>query len=378
MRDAGYTVSVICPRGGEYTAAYEELEGIHIFRHPLPIEADGALGYVLEYSTALFWEFLLTIKVKARIGFDVIQACNPPDTIFLLALFWKMLTGTRFVFDHHDVNPELFVAKFGRRGIVHRVLLLLERLTFKTADVSIATNDSYRDIAVGRGGMDPSRVFVVRSTPDLTRFKRCAPMPELRNGRQHVVGYVGVMGAQDGVDLLIKAMDSIVNVQGRRDVQCVIVGRGTEKPALERLAASLGLGDYVTFAGYLEPAAFLSAYSTFDIGVVPDPKNDFNDKCSMNKVVEYMTLGIPVVGFDLVETRRTAGEAALYALDNSPVDLAAKIALLCDDADLRQRLIDSGKARASAVLRWDRDSAELLRAYATALAPVEALRPAAG
>lgn len=376
LRDAGYTVSVICPRGGSYTAAYEVLEDIHVFRHPLPIEADGALGYALEYTYALFWEFVLSIKVRAKVGFDVIQACNPPDTIFLLALFWKILAGTKFVFDHHDVNPELYEAKFGKRGAVYKILLLLERLTFRTADVAIATNESYREIALSRGGMDPSRVFVVRSTPDLTRFQRTAPNPSLRNGRKHLVGYVGVMGAQDGVDLLIKAMGGLVHTQGRRDIQCVIVGRGTEIPNLQHLVGTLKLEEFVTFAGYLEPKAFLSAYSTFDIGVVPDPKNDFNDKCSMNKVVEYMTLGIPLVGFDLIETRRTAGDAALYAANNSAADLAAKIAMLCDHPELRERQIAAGKARAAALLHWQRDAAELLRAYDKALEPRPEFRPA--
>jgi len=272
LKDAGYTVSVICPTGGIYQARRETIDGIEIFRHPLPVEADTALGYIAEYAIALFYQFLLSFKVKSRIGFDVIQACNPPDTIFLLAGFWRLLSGTRFVFDHHDLNPELYEAKFGRRGRMYSILLWLERMTFRLADVSLATNESYRRVALDRGGMTEDRVFIVRSTPDLSRFVRRDPSPALRNGRRHVIGYVGVMGAQDGVDNLIHAMAHLVYEKGRDDIQCVLVGRGTEVPKLKALARSLNLDRHVTFTGHLSPADFLSAISTFDIGIVPDPK----------------------------------------------------------------------------------------------------------
>ena len=216
LRDAGYTVSVICPKGGRYTQAYELLEGIHVFRHPLPIEADGALGYALEYSWSLFWEFVLTVRAYFKVGFDVVQACNPPDLIFLVAGFWKLVAGKRFVFDHHDINPELFEAKFGCKGVLHKLLKVFERWTFSTADVSIATNETFKEIAVNRGGMDPDKVFVVRSIPDLKRFERCAPEHDLKNGRRYLIGYVGIMGVQDGVDLLVKGMADIVHRRGRR------------------------------------------------------------------------------------------------------------------------------------------------------------------
>ncbi|KAB2848971.1 MAG: glycosyltransferase family 4 protein, partial [Hyphomicrobiaceae bacterium] len=197
LKDAGYTVSVICPKMGKHTKSYEHLDGIHVFRHPLPLEADGALGYAIEYSLALFWEFVLAWRVRFKVGFDVIQACNPPDTIFLLARFFRLLFGTPFVFDHHDVNPELYEAKFGKRGIFHRALLWLERQTFQAADAVISTNDTFKRIAVERGGKSPEDVFVVRSIPDLSRFKRVEADAGLRKGRKHLVGYVGIMGAQD-------------------------------------------------------------------------------------------------------------------------------------------------------------------------------------
>ena len=334
---------------------------------PRRVEADGALGYIVEYSSALLWELALAIRAYFKVGFDVIQACNPPDTIFLIAWLFKKLAGVPFVFDHHDINPELYEAKFGERGFLYRMLLRLERWTFRTADVSIATNETFKRIAVERGGMDPERVFVVRSIPDLARFKRLPADPSLRNGRRHLVGYVGIMGAQDGVDLLVRAIHELVHRDGRRDVQCLIVGSGTELEGLKRLAHVLEVEDFVTFTGFLSGEPLLTAFSTFDIGVIPDPKNIYNDKISMNKVFEYMTLGIPFVGFDLAETRRIAGEAALYADVSEPAALADKIAMLADDAGLKTQLAAIGQARAKALLRWDTERAQLLGAYELAL-----------
>ncbi|MEO1281837.1 MAG: glycosyltransferase family 4 protein [Pseudomonadota bacterium] len=371
LRDAGYTVSVICPKGGQYTKSYELREDIHIFRHPLPIEADGAAGYAVEYSCALFWEFVLSIRVKFKVGFDIIQACNPPDLIFVVAAFWKYLFGTRFVFDHHDINPELYEAKFCKRGFFYKLLLRFERMTFQMADCSIATNDTFKSIAIARGGMPEDDVFVVRSIPDLSKFRRVAPNTKLRNDRQTVVGYVGIMGAQDGVDLLIEAMNDLVHGRGRKDVQCVIVGSGTELPRLREMVRAFGLEDCVTFTGFLSGAPLLEAFSTFDIGVIPDPKNTYNDKISMNKVFEYMSLGIPFVQFDLNEGRACAGDAALYAENNSPVALGQQIERLVDDEALRSRLSKIGQERADRLLRWDVERANLLAAYDKALAPVE-------
>lgn len=367
LRDHGYKVSVICPVGGKYTASYEVLEDIHIFRHPLPFEADGPLGYVVEYGWALAWEFALSIKAQVKVGFDVVQACNPPDLLFLVAGFWKLLFAKRFVFDHHDINPELYEAKFGRKGFFHKLLLMFERWTFKSADVSIATNDTFKEIAIARGGMDPDRVFVVRSIPDVGRFRRVEPNQELRKGRKKIVGYVGIMGAQDGVDLLVEAMHQIVNVEKRNDVGCVIVGSGTELPNLRRMAAERGLEEHVTFTGFLSGEPLLAALSSFDIGVIPDPKNTYNDKISMNKAFEYMTLAIPFVQFDLMEGRKIAGDAALYASENSPVDLARQVSRLIDEPGLAARLAVEGEARAKALLKWEDEARRLIAAYETAL-----------
>ncbi|MGE5267592.1 MAG: glycosyltransferase family 4 protein [Deltaproteobacteria bacterium] len=369
LRDDGYTVSVICPKGGVHRASYELLEGIHVFRHPLPVEARGPLGYLAEYSIALFYEFVLSVKAHFKVGFDAVQACNPPDLIFIIGAFWKYLFGKPFVLDHHDINPELYEAKFGRRDGWHRLLHMLERMTFRVADAAIATNETFRDIATGRGGMDKDRVFIVRSVPDTSRFRRVAPDPSLKNGRKHLVGFVGIMGAQDGVDLFVEAMNVIVHDLGRNDVQALIVGTGTELPQLKKLATERGLDDVISFTGFLSGEALLASMSTFDVGIIPDPKNVYNDKISMNKVLEYMTLGIPFVQFDLVEGRKMAAGAALYAAGNSPRSLAERMLTLLDDPDLRQSTAAEGVARAASLLRWDEERKRLLAAYDLVLAP---------
>ncbi|OZA55276.1 MAG: glycosyltransferase WbuB, partial [Sphingomonadales bacterium 39-62-4] len=202
LKAAGALVSIICPTGKGYEKRFEVIDGIDIHRHPLPIEASGALGFLLEYGAALFWETVLTWKIFFKRGIDVIQGCNPPDLIFLVALPLKLF-GVKYIFDHHDINPELYEAKFDKRGFFWKLMVLFEKLTFKAADVSMATNQSYRKIAIERGGMDPDKVFVVRSGPDLSRLKRVPPVESWKNGRQYLVGYVGVMGDQEGIDLLI-------------------------------------------------------------------------------------------------------------------------------------------------------------------------------
>lgn len=375
LRAAGYEVSIICPKGRGHEASYELLEGVHIHRHPLPVEADSALGYALEYALALAWEFALAVRIAVTRGFDVIHGCNPPDTIFLIARFFRLF-GKRFVFDHHDINPELYEAKFGRRDRWYRLLLKLERWTFDTADVSIATNESYRRIAIERGGMPPSRVFVVRSGADLSRVKRLAPRPELRRGRAFLVGYVGVIGRQEGLDLLLEAVAYLRGELGRDDVHCVIVGDGTELPALRELARRLRVDDCVEFTGRVPDRQLWEILSTADVCVNPDRANEMNDKSTMNKILEYMALGKPIVQFDLTEGRYSAGEASLYARPNDVADFARRIAELLDDPDRRRRMGEIGRARIERELAWHHQVPHLLEAYATVLGAVPVAAPA--
>ena len=359
---AGYSVSIICPKGPGYEKSFERIDGIDIHRHALPREADGALGYALEYGVALFMEFWLSLKILFGRGFDILHACNPPDTIFIIGRFYKLF-GKQFVFDHHDINPELYEAKFGKRGFGHRLLAWLERRTFKTADMVISTNESYRDIALTRGGVKPERVFVVRSGPDLTRLKQVPANPALKKGRKYLVGYVGVMGKQEGIDLLLQAVQLIVKHLERSDIHFGLVGGGTELEAMRQLAKDLGIADYVTFTGRVPDAELLEMLNTADICVNPDRANDMNDRSTMNKVMEYMALGKPLVQFDLTEGRVSAGAAAWYARPNDVADLAQKMVALLGDPQERARMGAVGRERIEHVLSWQHEAPRLLAAY---------------
>ena len=363
LTKAGYQVSVICPMARGWNAPYEVIDGVHIYRHPMPAEAhSGALAYGREYGAALWHWFRLSHRVRRERGFDVIQGCNPPDLVFLLALWWR-LRGVRYIFDHHDVCPELFEAKFGKRGLLWRVMMLWERLTFATADVSIATNESFRAIAQRRGKMAAKDVFVVRSAPQTDRFIPGPGNPDWRKGAGTVLGYVGVIGQQEGMDLLVAAVDHLVTKMGRPDIHVLIVGFGPHLPVVEQDVRDRGLSAHFTFTGALYDTALLEVLNVIDIGVAPDPKNAMNDISTMNKVMEYMTLGKPVVQFDLTEGRASAGEASLYAANNDPVQMAECVAHLMDDPDLRQRMGALGRARVLERLSWASSVPHLLAAY---------------
>ncbi|MBW6525106.1 glycosyltransferase family 4 protein [Sphingomonas sp. RHCKR47] len=366
LKAAGATVSVICPTGKGYEKHYECLDGVHIHRHPLPVDAKGALGYLLEYGAALFWQTWLAWRIYFKRGFDVIQGCNPPDLIFLVALPFRLL-GVPFVFDHHDINPELYEAKFGRRGVFWRLIVLVEKLTFRTASVSIATNNSYRQIAIERGGMAPDRVFVVRSGPDLSRLKKVAPVDAWRNGRRYLVGYVGVMGDQEGIDLLIDAVQHIVYNLRRHDVQFCLVGGGPSLVSFRALAQDKGLLDYITFIGRAPDKELFEVLSTMDIGVNPDRVNPMNDKSTMNKIMEYMALSKPIVQFDVLEGRFSAQNSSLYAAKNDPIDMAGKIIELLEDPVRREQMGLLGRCRVESELSWNYQITPLLLAYQRAL-----------
>jgi len=360
---AGFTVSIICPKAPAFEKSFERIDGIDIHRHWLPTEADGLLGYALEYSVALFMEFVLSWKVFFGRGFDVIQACNPPDLIFTVGAFWKFFFGKKFVFDHHDINPELYEAKFGKRGFGHKLVLAFERLTFRTADMVISTNESYKAIAVERGGKDPSDVFVVRSGPDLTRIKPVPPNPALKKGRRYLVGYIGVMGKQEGIDLLLEGIRKIVYEYRRTDIHFGLVGGGTEVANLKVLAKKLGVDDYVTFTGRALDPQLLEMINTADVCVNPDRVNDMNDRSTMNKIMEYMALGKAMVQFELKEGRYSAGDSSLYARADDVDDLIEKLLLLIDDKELRDRMGALGRERVERVLSWQHEAPRLIAAY---------------
>lgn len=363
LHEAGYEVSIICPTGKGYEKKHEVIDGVHIYRHNLPIEAEGALGYLMEYSAALFWEFVLAWRVLLTRGFDAIHACNPPDNIFLVGGFFKLFGGKKFLFDHHDINPELYEAKFSRRDFFYRVMLAWERWTFRIADVSIATNESYKRIAIERGKMPEDRVFVVRSGPKLDRLKIIPPVEALKKGRRYLVGYVGVMGQQEGIDYLLRAARHLVYDLGREDVHFCLVGGGTSLDEMKAYAAELGLQDYVTFTGRVPDQEMLEVLNTADVCVNPDVANEMNDKSTMNKIMEYMALGKPIVQFDLTEGRFSARESSLYANNNDAEDMARKIDSLLEDAEARIRMGEFGRKRVEEVLAWEYEIPKLLDAY---------------
>jgi glycosyltransferase involved in cell wall biosynthesis len=364
LHGAGYEVSIICPTGRGYENKREVIDGVHIYRHNLPLEAEGALGYLMEYTVALFWEFVLAWRVLLTRGFDVIHACNPPDNIFLIGGFFKLF-GKKFLFDHHDINPELYEAKFGRRDFFYKIMLAWERWTFKTADVSIATNESYKRIAIERGGMPEKRVFVVRSGPKLDRLKIIPPVAELKKGRKYLVGYVGVMGKQEGIDYLLRVARYIIVDLGRQDIHFGLVGGGTSLEEMKSYAGELGISGYVTFTGRVSDDEMLEMLNTADVCVNPDVANEMNDKSTMNKVMEYMALGKPIVQFDLTEGRFSAQEASLYAIRNDEKDMARKIVELLDDPVKRETMGALGRKRVEETLSWEHEAPNLLRAYET-------------
>ena len=366
LRSNGYEVSVICPTGKQHEPGHEELDGIHIYRHRLPPEHSSARGYLREYAVALWSEWRLAGRVRRERGFTLIHACNPPDLIFLVALWFRVFHGTRFLFDHHDLCPELYESKFNRRGFYHRLMMLAERCTFGLAHTVISTNTSYRDIAVQRGKMDPEDVFVVRSGPKLTLFRRTEGNTAFRRGREYLIGYLGVMGEFDGVDHLVRAAAELVCERKRTDIQFCLIGSGPMLESLKRLARELGVDASVEFTGRISDEEMIDRLSSCDIGVNPDPLNPLNDKSTMNKILEYMALELPIVQYDLTEGRRSAADASVYAEPNNVSDFADRIEALLRDPAARERMGRTGRRRMEDELEWRWQAPRLLEAYAHA------------
>ncbi|MHC0429157.1 glycosyltransferase family 4 protein [Streptomyces sp. O3] len=361
LRDAGWTVHVICPQGsGRDTEPEAEIEGVQIHRYPLRAATGGPAGYPREYGSAL-WH---TVRLARKVGpVDVVHACNPPDLLFLPAL-WLKRRGARFVFDQHDLVPELYLSRFGRgEDLLYRAVCALERLTYRAADVVLATNESYRDVAVRRGGQRPEDVFVVRSAPDTERFQPVPPEPELKHGKPHLLCYLGVMGPQDGVDYALRALAKLRDELGRTDWHAVFVGGGDTFEAMAELSRRLGLAEQVRFTGRVPDADLVRYLSTADVCLSPDPRNPLNDVSTMNKVLEYMVMGKPIVSFDLKEARVSAGDAAVYAPADDEAEFARLIALLLDDPERRARMGESGRERINGPLSWRNSQASLLAAY---------------
>lgn len=362
LRDAGHEVTVICPQMRGFTVPEEVLDGITIYRHWISGEAKGIRGFLAEYTTALWGELSCALKAWRRSGFDVIHLCNPPDLLFLVALPFKLIAGVKVVFDVHDLWPEMFEAKFKRRGPLYWAVRLAERATLALADAVIATNQSVLAAVQKRGQKKDADVFIVRTAPNTLDTN--APVdPSLKKGRQYLVGYIGVMGDADGVHYLLEAAEHLVKTCHRTDIQFLLMGAGPEYDDLIKQRDALGLTEFIDMPGRVTNAFLFTALQTMDLGVACDPINDYNDHCTMNKTLEYMAFGKAQVMFGTREGRFSAGEAARYVMENSAAQLGDAIADLLDDPTTRQQMGQLGQHRLNTELNWEKSTANLLAAY---------------
>lgn len=364
LHQLGYHVSVICPRGQTRDQeTYICIDGIHIYRYDLPTSTNKSSDYIKEFAVAMLKTLGLSYVVWQQQGFDVIHAANPPDLFFAIGLLYRLF-GKKYIFDQHDLAPEVFQAKFnGRMKPLYRLLKFFEYSSYQIANVVITTNESQKQMALGRGHCPPGKVFVVRNGPDIDKFTAVQPEPALKRGKRYLLAYIGVMGIQDGVDNALKVLHDLVYKRGRQDVGLVLMGTGEQEEELKTLAHTLNLDDYVNFAGWLDRQDLLRYLTVTDIGLSPDPSNALNDRCTMLKTMEYMAMGKPVVAFDLPETHYSAQDAALYATPNRYEEFADKIETLLDNAELRQQMGASGRKRIEEELCWDRTKINLWYAY---------------
>jgi glycosyltransferase involved in cell wall biosynthesis len=378
---AGYKVSVICPKMKGFNAGHEVIEDIDVFRYPLPFEAQGKLGFFAEF----LWCFIMTALLSFRValfgrGFDVLHVCNPPEIYWPLGWFWRLF-GKVFIFDHHDLSPEMFAVKFEREGgMLLKGLLFLERMTFKVAQVVITTNESHKQVAIERGGKRAEDVYIVRSGPDLARFKVHERDDNWRKGRKYLITYLGEICKQDGVDHLVRALKIMRDELHRDDFHCVLMGSGPHQPAIRQYADEIGVGDLCTFTGRVSDEDLCKVLSSADVGVDPDPKNAWSNHSTMNKVVEYMFFGLPVLAYDLHETRVSAGAAGHFVEANNERALAQGIVDLLDSPTRCKEMSTAGYARVREALAWNYSVPPLLAAYEKAMtirlgAPLPARRP---
>lgn len=362
--DAGFRVTVICPVGAKRDQEPDvTIDGVRILRYPLRPAGGGPAGYLREYALALWHSSVMALKVRRESRVDIVQACNPPDLLFLVALLLRPF-GARFVFDHHDLVPELFLSRFpGSRPLLHRLTKVVERLTFAAADAVISTNDSYRQVALTRGKIPAHQVVVVRSAPDLSRFVQREPDPTLRRGKRYLLAYIGVMGPQDGVDYALRSLKSLKEDFGRTDFHAIFMGAGDVYAEMVDLSTRLGIGDLVEFPGRVPDEFVQRCLSTADVCLAPDPMNPLNDVSTMNKIVEYMAMARPIVSFDLAEARVSAGDSAVYVPANDEHAFAEAIDELLNQPERRAQMGAIGRERVESRLSWDVSKRNLIAFY---------------
>ncbi len=364
LQEHGFQVSIVGPKGTKLDQEpYSYLDGIHIYRYQLPANNSKYTAYILEYCVAMVMTFLLSFKVFLRHGFDVIHAANPPDTLFMIALFYRLL-GKKFIFDQHDLSPEMFQVKFkGRMKPLHKLLLFLEWCSYRTANLVITTNSTIKRFAIERGHVPNDKIFVIYNGVDLNRIKRVPPEAALKRGRPYLLAFVGAMEVQDGVEYILLALHELVHKRGRRDVSLEVMGDGDHAPTLHMLAHKLQLDEYIHFNGWTKAEDVSRYLSVADVGLTPEPQNGLNEYCTLGKTLEYMAIGKPSVAFDLSETRLLAQDAVLYAAPNLIQDYTDKIETLLNNGTLRAHMGALGRKRIEEELSWDHTKMELLRAY---------------
>ncbi|MDY0045714.1 MAG: glycosyltransferase family 4 protein [Syntrophales bacterium] len=362
-KEYGYDVSVICPihkKSGR--KKYERLEGVDIYRHPMPLEASGFAGFFFEYMTALLWEFIFSIKLYLKKPFHIIHSANPPDHIFIIAGIFKLF-GVKYIFDHHDITPETYVAKFGKKNIVYKILLCMEKVTFKMADIVISTNESYKKIAIERGGKKSEDVFVVRNGPDLAKIDRPAPNPKLKEGFEYLVAYLGNINNQEGIDNLLRSVAYIVFEKKINNIRFMIIGTGPHWNEMVQMSKKMKLENFVTFTGYIPYADLYEILTTADLCVNPEFRNPFTDKSTMIKIMDYMTFGKPIVMYETTEGRVSAGESAYYVKNNNEQEFADAIVELLADPARRNKMSEKAIERINGTLQWSMQKQNLHAAY---------------
>jgi len=362
LREFGYDVSVLCPADGKRRQPLRRIKDIDIYEHPRPLEGLGIAGLLLEYANALIWEIFLSLRIFFRKRFDVIHAANPPDHLFIVALIFKPL-GVKFIFDHHDVAPENSFAKFGRKGLCYRLLSAMEWLTFKIADLVISTNESYKNVAMQRGGRRSEDIFVVRNGPDLMKIPAVEPNASLRKAFKYLVGYVGIMGQQEGIENLLQAVAYIVKVKQRTDIGFIAVGKGPHWKNLVELSKRMGVEDFLNFTGYIPDRELYEMLTTVDVCVNPEFVNEFTDKSTMIKIMEYMAFGKPIAQFRTTEGEISAGDASVYVNENRVDSFAEAIIDLLEDPQKRQLMGRAGRRRVEQYLSWAKQKTVLKKAY---------------
>ncbi len=364
LRDAGYNVAVISIKGRNATESHVFRDGVHIYRYPTPWPANNALGFVMEFAYCWLMTFGLSVYIAFRHGIDIIHACNPPETFWLIGWLYKLL-GKKFLFDHHDLSPEMYYSRFRRTGLTYKLLVLLERLTYKTADVVVTLNETYRRVAVERAGYPHDKIYIACSGPDHHRLQPVPPDESLKQGRRYMVSYLGVLNPQDGVDTFVRVADHIVHTLGRQDILFVIMGSGDSDEMLRDLTRELQVEEDIHFTGWVQADTMRQYLSTSDVCVDTMPKNGYSDAVTQNKVLEYMSMARPIAVFDLVETRVAAQDAAVYARPDDVADLSAKIVELLADEPRRQAMGAIGRKRVETLYAWEFQKQGLLAAYGT-------------